>query len=61
MEKRKTSYIVLFTAICICLNIGGKFLAVGLELPLWADSFGTALCAYAAGPVCGALVGLTGN
>ncbi len=61
MKKWKTWQIVLFTAVCVCLNIGGKLLYVYLELPLWADSFGTALCAYIAGPVCGAVVGLTGN
>ncbi|MBR5336518.1 MAG: HD domain-containing protein [Lachnospiraceae bacterium] len=61
MEKRKTWQIVLFTAICVSLNVGGRLLSVGLDLPLWADSFGTALCAYFAGPVCGAIVGLTGN
>ena len=61
MKDWKTWKIALFTTICVCLNVGGKFLAVSLELPLWADSFGTALCAYIAGPVCGAMVGLTGN
>ena len=61
MKNWKTGQIILFIAVCVCLNIGGKFLAVRLDLPLWADSFGTALCAYIAGPVCGALVGLTGN
>ena len=61
MKKWKTGQIILFVALCICLNICGKILAVGLELPLWCDSFGTALCAYIAGPVCGAMVGFTGN
>ena len=61
MNKWKTWQIVLFTALCVCLNVGGKLLAVWLELPFWADSFGTALCAYIAGPICGAIVGLTGN
>ena len=61
MKTWKTWQIVLFVALCVCLNIGGRLLAVWLELPLWGDSFGTALCAYIAGPVCGALVGLTGN
>ncbi len=61
MEEKKTWQIALFVAICVCLNVGGKLLAVWLELPLWADSFGTALCAYIAGPVCGAIVGATGN
>ncbi len=61
MKNRKTWQIVLFVAICIFLNVGGKLLSVHFELPIWADSFGTALCAYIAGPVCGAMVGLTGN
>ena len=62
MEKRlKTWQIVLFIAMCVCLNVCGKLLAVDLELPLWADSFGTVLSAYGFGPVCGAIVGVTGN
>ena len=61
MKERKTWQIVLFVALCVCLNIGGRLLSVRFGLPLWADSIGTALCAYAAGPVCGAMVGLTGN
>ena len=61
MENKKTWKIVLFISVCILLNLGGKFVAGWLELPLWADSFGTALCAYMAGPVCGAMVGFTGN
>ena len=61
MKKWKTWKIVLFIAVCVLLNVGGRLLSVWLQLPLWADSFGTALCAYIAGPVCGAMVGLTGN
>ena len=61
MKKWNTWKIVLFISLSVCLNIAGKFLATWLELPIWADSFGTALCAYVAGPVCGAVVGLTGN
>ena len=61
MKNWKTWRIVSFVAMCVCLNIFGRLMAQWLELPLWADSFGTALCAYIAGPVCGAMVGLTGN
>lgn len=61
MKNWKTWQIILFIAACVCVNICGKLFATWLELPLWADSFGTALCAYIAGPVCGAIVGLTGN
>ncbi len=61
MKKWKTWQIVLFVALCVCMNVGGKLVAVHFEWPVWADSFGTALCAYVAGPVCGAIVGCTGN
>ena len=61
MKDWKIGKIVAFIALCVCMNVGGKLLTVWLELPLWADSFGTALCAYVAGPVCGAMVGVTGN
>lgn len=61
MKKWKVWQIALFIATCVCLNVGGKFLAVWLELPLWLDSFGTALCAYVAGPICAVMVGITGN
>ena len=61
MKNWKIRQIVLFVAVCVCLNIGGKLLSTWLELPLWSDSFGTTLCAYIGGPVCGAIVGLTGN
>ncbi|MBR4538006.1 MAG: HD domain-containing protein [Clostridia bacterium] len=61
MKKWKTWQIILFTAMCVSLNVGGRLLAVWLDLPLWLDSFGTALCAYIGGPVCGAIVGVTAN
>ena len=61
MKKRKTLWTVIFVAVCVCMNLGGKFFATWLELPLWADSFGTVLCAYVLGPICGAIVGVTGN
>ncbi len=61
MKNWKTWKIVLFIAICVCLNVGGRLLSVWLELPLWCDSFGTAISAYVGGPVVGALVGVAGN
>ncbi len=61
MKGWKTWQIVLFIALCICLNLGGKIFSVWLELPLWMDSFGTALSAYIGGPIVGALVGVSGN
>lgn len=61
MIKWKNWQIVLFTVLCVAMNLGGKFLTTYFELPIWGDSFGTALCAYVAGPFCGAIVGMTGN
>lgn len=61
MKDWKTSKIIAFIAMCVALNVLGRVLSVGLDLPLWLDSFGTALCACIAGPVCGAVVGVTGN
>ena len=50
--------IVLFSML---INVAGRILADVYELPLWLDSFGTFLTAYALGPVCGAIVGMAGN
>ncbi len=61
MKNWKTWVFSLFIAMCLALNILGKLFAEWLKLPLWLDSFGTALCAYTLGPICGAMVGVTGN
>ena len=50
-----------FVAMCILLNYLGTVFARGNQLPMWMDSFGTALTAYGLGPVCGAVVGFAGN
>ena len=46
---------------CILLNVIGKLCASQLALPIWLDSFGTAIAAYALGPACGAIVGGASN
>ena len=61
MKKWSVWKIILFIMLCVCLNVGGKLFTVWLQLPLWADSFGTVLCASVGGPICGAIVGFTGN
>ncbi len=61
MREWKVSKIVLFITLCVCMNVFGRLLSVSLGLPLWIDSFGTAMCSCIAGPVCGAIVGITGN
>lgn len=61
MKQWKTYQISLFILLCILLNYGGRLLASTFSMPFWLDSFGTVLCAYIAGPVCGSIVGLTSN
>lgn len=61
MKGKRWYTIALFAAGCIAVNCGGRFLALWLQLPLWLDSFGTVLAAYVLGPVCGTMVGMTGN
>ncbi len=61
MNKNNYLKTAAFFAMCILLNIGGKYLSILLSLPVWLDSFGTALTAYGFGPVCGAVVGFAGN
>ncbi len=57
----KLPLFALFVAFCIMLNFFFRLFASSLQLPMWLDCFGTALCAYTAGPVCGGIVGMTGN
>ncbi|MBR6186381.1 MAG: HD domain-containing protein [Clostridia bacterium] len=61
MKQWKAYRFILFIAFCILLNFAGRLFSASLSLPLWLDSFGTVICAYIAGPFCGAVVGLTGN
>lgn len=61
MQMRKNHEIALFIIGCIFVNYFGKTLANMLMLPVWMDSVGTVLAAYAFGPVCGAVVGVTVN
>ena len=61
MKKWKVPLFCLWIVICLMLNYGGRMLSAHLSLPVWLDSLGTVLCAYVAGPLCGAMVGLTTN
>ena len=60
-KNMRVSLFALFIAFCIMLNFFFRLFAAAFQLPLWLDCFGTALCAYTAGPVCGGIVGMTGN
>lgn len=46
MKVKRWYTIMLFAAACLAVNCAGKFMALGLQLPLWLDSFGTVLAAY---------------
>ena len=61
MKKWKFPLFCVWILICLLMNYGGQLLADCLSMPIWLDSFGTVLCAYVAGPVCGAMVGMTSN
>ena len=61
MKRWKTWQISLFVVFCMLINYAGRALASHYSLPLWLDAFGTVLCAYAGGPLCGAIVGLASN
>ena len=61
-SSRKEILMTIFIVmISILLNISGEIVAKNFELPVWLESFGTVLSAYTIGPVCGAIVGLSGN
>ena len=64
-SKTSTRYqkiqIILFSLFCLAVNIGGKYLAEKLKLPLWLDCFGTLLEAYVLGPFAGAMTGAATN
>ncbi|MBQ7159436.1 MAG: HD domain-containing protein [Treponema sp.] len=59
--KKNTFVIGLFVILCLTLNLVGKTFADALQLPLWLDSLGTVIVAYAFGPICGSIVGVTTN
>ena len=60
-EIYKSWQIILLTLCCILINYFGSLVASYYKLPLWLDSFGTFLTAYALGPICGVFVGVSGN
>ena len=53
--------IAVFIAAAIMINFLGKTIASRFNLPIWLDSVGTLIAAYACDPFCGAVVGLAGN
>lgn len=61
MKTYKPYQIILIVLFSMAANVLGRVCADTLNLPLWLDSFGTFFTAYTLGPVCGAIVGASGN
>jgi energy-coupling factor transport system substrate-specific component len=60
-KKGQMAWFCVLIALSVLMNYFGGLLATTYKLPVWLDSSGTVLAAYLGGPVCGALVGMTGN
>ena len=61
MKKYKFPLFCVWVVLCLLMNYGGRMLSTHLALPVWLDAIGTVLYAYVAGPLCGAVLGLTSN
>ena len=61
LKKGQMAGFCILIALCVLMNYFGGLYASAHKLPVWLDSTGTVLAAYLGGPVCGALVGMTGN
>ncbi|EID85395.1 hypothetical protein MSI_11130 [Treponema sp. JC4] len=61
MKTYKPYQVVLIVFFSMFANVGGRVIADFFKLPLWMDSFGTFFTAYTLGPICGAIVGVSGN
>lgn len=59
--KLKLWEIILLLVGCIALNLGGKYLAATLELPVWLDVIGVFVAAYFTGPVGCIVTGVCSN
>ena len=56
---RKDLGICALMILCVAIDCAGRFAALSLDLPMWLDTAGTMLAAYALGPACGAMAGGT--
>ena len=61
MKRYKNYQIAILSLFCLVVNLCGKSFAEHFRLPLWLDSFGTFLMAYATGPFLGAVIGVLTN
>lgn len=61
MKQYKWYQISLIAFVSVVINVCGRILMEHFRFPIWFDSFGTFLTAYTLGPVCGVMVGISGN
>ena len=62
MNNKLKSWVGWFViVICVGLNLLGRTIASGYEIPFWFDSIGTILAAVVLGPIAGAVCGLLLN
>ena len=61
MNKVKPGVSIFVIIICVALNLLGRTIASGYEIPFWFDSIGTILAAVVLGPVAGAICGVLLN
>ena len=61
MKGKKLVFAGVLTALCILLDLAGRWAALHWQLPLWLDCFGTVIAAFVLGPVSGAAAGLAAN
>ena len=61
MTNKRKMLAVLIVLLSVAMNYYGRLLSVTFNLPVWFDTYGTAITAYAFGPVWGALVGAASN
>lgn len=63
-EKAKNQSVprtIVIVVLCVSINFFLGLVARHFSLPVWLDSIGTVFAGYSLGPVCGAIVGCTGN
>ena len=57
MEKFKRWQTYALMAVCVLINLIGRYTATKLQMPYWLDAIGTIIAAIELGPVCGAICG----
>ena len=59
--RQNNTFKITFMALCAAINIVGGFLALTLKLPIYLDTIGTFLAAFAFGPIAGIITGMASS